>query len=517
VHSTCSVVDFCHWEAVGKVRAEQFSQHGTICASSFIRDRKRTDDATSNVTSRGPVVYRIAYEFKPESFFGARITLSPDRKHIISPEDGFISVYDAVTGEPTTRISTGGKRIAGAKVNPKGTKLAAIGTSEILVWDLRKKSPEPEVYPAPLIGTPFTGRIEWIGDNHLLGEDSFDRVLYSLKLKLPVWTYKMNISDGFTNRNPLKSMVVNGLFFYVAKPGISASRGTSLGVGAVELPGPKVLDVTKNASKNDLLLVKPGAKVRIDTSGLQQNQSEIYGWLSQKAEENGWIVDEDAEISLKGMMGTGATQTVQYFVSNSLLDRSNGRWETVTFTPHWSKLRLVRDGYILWQKGTTTGAPSIIRGSNIQQRVQSFQTPRVQFFKNINVPKEILNPKYGRGFGVSSLGLRGIRVVSTQPPGRVKNPFETEKKEDARLRQQYQQDREKERQQIQNNQNGSTGTASTGGNTQDFETGRGGALTLPGQGGEPPRGRVQEEEDRRRNGRRGFPPGGIRRGSGRGN
>lgn len=501
-----------------RAQIDSFFDHfyGRIIDEKTILVRSRTNNTYTCYDLENK---EIAYEFRPESFFGARITLSPDRKHIISPEDGFISVYDSVTGEPTTRISTGGKRLAGARVNPDGTKLAAISSSEVFVWDLKKKSAKPEIYPAPLIGSPFTSRVEWVGNSHLLGEDTHNRVLYSLKLKLPVWTYKMNIRDGFTNRNPLKSLVANNLFFYVANPDISASRGNSFGVGAVELPGPKVMDVTRNASKTDLTMVKPGTRVRIDTSGVSSNQSQIYSWLTEKAEQNGWIIDDNAEVSLKGMMGTGSSQTVQYFVSDSLLDRNNGNWQSVTFTPHWSRIRLVKDGYILWQSGTTTGAPAIIRGRNIAQKVQSYQTPRLQFFKNVSVPKEILNPKYSRGFGVSSLGLRGIRVVSTNPPGRTKNPFETEKKEDERLRLQFEKDKEKERQQVASNQPGSTSADGSRIPSTDHESGPGGSMIPPGEGAsEPPAGRVQEEEaaKRRRNGRGGFPPGGSRGGPGRG-
>ncbi len=44
------------------------------------------------------------------------------------------------------------------------------------------------------------------------------------------------------------------------------------------------------------------------------------------------------------------------------------------------------------------------------------------------MPAEMIDPKYSRGFGVSHLGLRGIEVTSTKPPGREDDPYATERK-----------------------------------------------------------------------------------------
>ena len=55
--------------------------------------------------------------------------------------------------------------------------------------------------------------------------------------------------------------------------------------------------------------------------------------------------------------------------------------------------------------------------------MSSYQKPNLDYFKSVKIEGKILDPKFSRGFGVSKLGLRGIEVVSTSPPGREADPL----------------------------------------------------------------------------------------------
>ena len=344
--------------------------------------------------------------------------LSPDRQHLIFPEDKQISVLAAATGELVMGAYVDDRHVSGANINPAGTKLAALTERNIYVWELGSGVKEPTVYPAPLMGSPFSSRVEWIDDDHLLGQSSSQRILYRLSLKLPVWSYEMEVRDYFLNRDPLKNMVVDGKFFYVSRP---QAFGSMIAVGSVQLPGPGVAEVTQNIDRDSLMLLKPGVRVGLSI-GSVSNPIQVEQWLSKIVEDNEWVLDDNAEIQIHAEMGIGQSQTIEYRPIGGSF-RSDQKSTTVSFRPHYSSLKIKKGNTIIWQTGTSTGAPPIVSSNNIQGEIDRYQQPQLQFFKGVKIDKKIIDPKYSRGFGVSKLGLRGIQVVSTTPPGREDDPL----------------------------------------------------------------------------------------------
>ena len=356
------------------------------------------------------------YRFKVGSFFDAPLVVSPDRKHLIVPEDGNVRIVDATTGETTNILNVPDRHVSGANVNSDGTKLAALTERNIYVWDLESGDSEPKVYPAPLMGSPFSSRIDWVDDDHVVGQNSRNRTLYRLSLRLPVWSYEMDVSQYFLNNDPYKSRMVDGKVFYVAQP--NAFDG-SIAVGCVNLPGPAVAETTQDIDRQSLMVVKEGTAVAIDSSETT-DPGQVEDWLMDRIEKNGWKYSDDAEIVLVASMGRGESQTVEYRPIHAGLD--SRKTEKATFRPHFSSLKIYRGETILWQSGTSTGAPGFIRG-DVQTELNKYQNPQLNFFKSVEPDVEIIDPKYSRGFGVSRLGLRGIEVISTSPPGREADPF----------------------------------------------------------------------------------------------
>ncbi|MCU0706936.1 MAG: SHD1 domain-containing protein [Pirellula sp.] len=367
----------------------------------------------------------IAYTFKSASFFDAPIVLTADRKSIIVPEDGKVSVIDALSGDLRFSLPVQDRHVSGANVNASGTKLAALTERHVYVWDLESRSTDPQVYEAPLIGSPFASRIEWVSDDLLLAESSMERVLYRLSLQLPVWSYRMEGAQSWLNRDPLTNQVLNGLFFYVAEP--DSMRG-SIAVGAVKLPGPQVDEMTSKLNRQSLMLMKQGVRIGLKLDKVSDPGS-VQQWLSEKIQANRWVLDPNASIQLHAEMGVGKTQTETY--------REMGignKTTSVTFTPHFASIVIKQGDTIVWQTGTTTGPPPIVSGQNIQSEVAKSEVPQLDFFRVVKIPSEIIDPKYSRGFGVSKLGLRGVEVVSTTPPGRSGDPQEEDRKSDQERR-----------------------------------------------------------------------------------
>jgi len=369
------------------------------------------------------------YRFKVGSFFDAPLVISPDRKHLIIPEDGNVRIVDAATGETTNTFNVPDRHVSGANVNPDGTKLAALTERNIYVWDLATAESEPKSYPAPLMGSPFSSRVDWVDDDHVVGQNSRNRTLYRLSLRLPVWSYEMDVRQYFLNNDPYKSRMVDGKIFYVAEP----TGGGSVAVGCVNLPGPSVAETTQDIDRQSLMIVKEGTPVAIDADGTT-DADQVEDWLKDKIKENGWVYSQDADIVLVASMGRGESQTVEYRSLHAGLNSK--KTEKVTFRPHYSNLKITQENAILWQSGTSTGAPSFIQG-DVQEALNKYQQPQLNFFKNVKPDVEIIDPKYSRGFGVSKLGLRGIEVVSTSPPGREADPFAADEQAEADRKKAY--------------------------------------------------------------------------------
>jgi hypothetical protein len=247
----------------------------------------------------------------------------------------------------------------------------------------------------------------------LLAEGSSERVLYRLSLQLPVWSYRIDGYDGFINSNPMVNQVLNGLLFYVARP--DKFKG-SVAIGAVKLPGPKVEEITKAIDKKSLMILKEGIRVGIKMESVN-DPSTVQQWLIDKIKANGWVYDPNAAIQMIAKMGVGERQSETYQERGP-----GGQTFNVQFTPHFATLAIQKDQTVIWQSGTSTGLPMTVNSLTLQTHIAMSERPQTSFFQYVEIPKEIIDPKYSRGFGVSKLGLRGIEVESTSPPGREDDP-----------------------------------------------------------------------------------------------
>lgn len=96
----------------------------------------------------------------------------------------------------------------------------------------------------------------------------------------------------------------------------------------------------------------------------------------------------------------------------------------MSFTPYFARLELKQGKKVLWSSGTSSGAPFLVDDGNLQQQVNAAQVPQTNFFERVKIDPLVIDPKYSQGFGVWTLGLSGIQVTSTTPPGRADDPME---------------------------------------------------------------------------------------------
>lgn len=361
---------------------------------------------------------KVLYSIKARSFFDAQVVLTKDRQHLIIPEDGYVTVIKAATGELAFQLKCPNS-VSGVNINDAGTKIAALTSDRLYVWELDGSDSRPISYNAPLIGNPFSARLYWLDDDHLLVEGFLSQVLFRLSLELPIWSYEMDVWQKSLNDDPLRSMVLNGHFFYTAQPNIF---GGNLAIGAVKLPGPSVQEVTSKIQKDHLYMLKPGIAVAIGTLNVS-DPSAVRQWLEQKINANGWVLDNQATIRIDCEMGQLPARTETY---SSMMGRGD-QSTSVTYSPYFASIKIIEDKRVLWQSGSSTGAPPIVRGDDIQGQVTQMQVPQLQFFEQVQMPDRVIDPKYANGFGRSIFGLRGIEVTSMSPVARADSPEEAQR------------------------------------------------------------------------------------------
>lgn len=378
---------------------------------------------------------RQIYKIKLQGF-RSKMDMTPDRKMLIGCEEDRVTIFNAIDGKIINQFSGKLKvegyaffnQLTGANVNSTGTKLAAVNQMSVMIWDLAAGERKPKICPAPFVAGTSDSQVSWIDDDLILVESHMSKVLFRVSLGLPVWSYDLENTWGKDNR--LNTYTVDSKYFYNARPHPAgtggrfeyAERGANLvGVGIVNLPGPKVNEITKNIDPDSLNILKPGTRVGLKLSNVT-NPEQVRIWFTEKIKEAGWILDNEAPIKVIASMGIGQAQKVEYQTIGS------SNVFSVNFRPHYSKYQIKDGKRVLWQNSTSSRAPSMIQSNNPRAAVGRYQQPNLEFFRRQKFPKKVLDPKYARGFGVSQLSMDGIKVLSTNPPGRASDPDEALRK-----------------------------------------------------------------------------------------
>lgn len=344
----------------------------------------------------------VRYRISQESFFAAQPVLSPGRKLLVMPEDSRVRIYDAITGKLASTIPTG-EHASGVAVSEDGVKLAILQRNSLAVWSLANAEEKPQVYQAEAIGTPFTATLAWVDSDHIMVSAAFrDLILFSLKTRIALWNYQFDfktISESSAHR--VKD-IVNGHLVYAAQ--VDDSGKTMMVVGAVALPGPQVYSKEEGLDRESMLLVKQGSAVRVEVHA--GNDSAAIGKrLEQKLYANGWKIDGNARITVRAEMRIGEAQSTTY------RSTFGGGEQTVTIRPHISTIVIEVDGKTAWQAGTTTGPPMMMflgEGQTAQSEANKWNQPNPGFFENVEIPKEILDPKFSKGLGSTDVTVRGL-------------------------------------------------------------------------------------------------------------
>ena len=390
------VTPVVRWDSQGEIQAREIPWARLIDGNTVLQKWKKQEYVGWDLTQKG-----MRYRLNQEAFFAPAPVLSGGRKYLFVPEDAKVSIYETATGRRVSVLpSTGGS--AAVAVTEDGRQAAVLGRNTLTVWDLVDATAPPEPYQAEAIGTPFNATLAWVGDQRLMAGSGGNLALFSLRHRLALWSYQFDNSAVSDWRGGRTREIVAGHLVYAATFNERGQRG--LAVGAVTLPGPNVDDVDASLDRRSLLVLQPGSSIRIDVKADQFND-QVRAAIERQVADNGWISDPAAPIVLTAEMKRGETQQVTY-------DFSGRRpQETVSVTPYISSVRIDGGGQTAWTAGTSSGAPGMIALSekqSAQEEVNRWQKPNPGFFEKLDLPEEIMDPKYRNGVGATLVTNRGL-------------------------------------------------------------------------------------------------------------
>ncbi len=303
-----------------------------------------------------------------------------------------ISLFDLQTGE---RIGQGGWEGFGSATacfSQDGSSLTVATPSGIYRWRLSGGD--------PLETLPIGGL--QIGDQTALADlDGGWLVagpqIYSSGLGLIVWRYDGGGGVSIAHQQMLgRQMLAAGT--------VGGSNGKSVLVGVATVPHDNAIEMMKKVDPNTVRMLVHGSRVRIDP----KVDRRIADGLRRAAQKNGWREDPGAEAILTGSAGPGKSQELTY---RTISFGSGGSGEeTHSVTPWIQTAQILFEDQSAWST-SMGGVPfslTIKEGETLGGELQKSSSASYALFESLNIPEEIIYPRYQRGLGQTLLTPNGF-------------------------------------------------------------------------------------------------------------
>lgn len=322
------------------------------------------------------------------SYHGAcQPSLTHDRKFLaICGGDlvGFVNLEDD-SETPSVKEAPEMNYWLSSAFSPSCKRFAAATMRKLMVWDVATGE---VLFEGGIPGLSTAGRV-YFPDEEFVIINNDKLIEFSSGIKL--WRY----SGGF----PLN---IQGQMTYAH---IDGNKGKLFNV---DVPHPKALSLLNEAkSQSDLFVLKKGAKVGIDVSGVSpQYRNEVESSLKQQIEKMEFVFDAAAPVRLKATIKGPTTEAVSYHFSGSFVVRQFN-----------SRLEIMYDGKAIWSAGANN-VPGMVSGrgkAEIKKQLEKAgRSPNLGFFGSTHLP-EFLQKPTGDGkngdaqmLGASRLTLNGF-------------------------------------------------------------------------------------------------------------
>ncbi len=349
----------------------------------------------------------LAWQTTQESFFAPEPRMSAGGKYLFLPEDGGLRICDSLTGQLLGQLPMDG--CSGVSAHPAGRLIAVLNRSSIYVADITGAQATRKL-EANSVGTPFTANFDWVGTDLLSfdGQGGGSIIMFSLKHQLPIWTYQFdsNAYWGQSWNGARKRGIVDDHLVYAAT--FTANNRDGLAVGAVQLPSGKAAEALEMAKADDFLIIKPGAKFRVDITALD-HEREIRQAIMNEITVNGWVYDALAPNSIEAEYKRGQSREIRYELQSM---RGGGREvQSANIMPFEATIKIKVKNDEVWATMSSSGPPPVVmmrEGDTLQSEVDRANQPVWSFYQTLDIPAQIIDPKKRGGLGTTAVTNRGL-------------------------------------------------------------------------------------------------------------
>ncbi len=326
-------------------------------------------------------------------------TLHPTKRYfVVVKESGDLSMHETSSGRQVAaqpKIDSS----CGVGFSQDGGNLVRVGTKEVTIWDLLQGD-SPRTLRTRNLSAGSQSRIAMLDDEWIWANS----YIYNIDKEMVVWSY-----SGSGVKVAHSEMLGNHML--VAGTTGSYRGPTTALVGIAEVPHQDAIDETSKVDAESMIMLKPGAGVKIEAPG----DARIRSGLLRAIQANGWHEDPSSEIILAGSAKRGESKTMTYESSRFGFGFQRGPQrqisETVTASPWEQSVSITFRGKRAWSTGAG-GIPYSLylkEGQTVSGEVAKATQPSYHVFENLRIPGEMLYPQYKYGLGRTSITVNGFQ------------------------------------------------------------------------------------------------------------
>jgi hypothetical protein len=312
-------------------------------------------------------------------------SLSPDLKFIVGKSNTDLVMLDANSGETLAVKPVGHGAHGRFAISPDGKHLAIQNINKVEIFDLPTAN---LVTTISANGFGHESPLYWTSPTTLLGGHPLSYL--APEMNVNVWAY--DGAEKVTFLGDYGLMIAGG----------QGGKGSTL--VPARLPHSAAVQLLEQArSDPNFFVLKPGATVRVDASGISDSnlQQEAIETLTKKLEESGFKVGSGGLTLVAGL-----EKSKDHEVAYHMFGPGFGRDKTHT-VPGWTyTLKLVADDRTHWSNIGGNHPPHFIqlkKDETIESHLKQYGVPNANFFKHIEIPKYVARALSDQTQGSTSL------------------------------------------------------------------------------------------------------------------
>lgn len=294
---------------------------------------------------------------------GSAPAISPGGKYLAILTAKSVLILEPLSGKAIAEYPSSGA--AGQLAfSPSGKQLAASDGRNFQVWDVIAGKLTSEFSLGSSVGTALT--LPTDGYALLNGANLVD-----LERRIHLWQY-----TGAAGA----AAIAPGWACFL----LSSTPHQPVAVTLAAMPSPEALAAAKSLKADDLLLLRPGAKVSLDL-GAASGDAAIVDHIKNELATRGMEIADGQPVRLVVRVEAGKTQKMSFRRVGGL---SHGV-EEVQVTPQHVKLIIESDGKKAWETSSYSGVSMMLDlkpGQSAQQAADEATKPNFAFLKTVRLP-----------------------------------------------------------------------------------------------------------------------------------